>query len=382
MKTKKLYHYKTYETKFNSTVISIEKDKDFFKVVLAETLFYPEGGGQPYDLGYINGCEVVNVQIKNDIIYHYIAGNINFETKDIVYGEIDWERRFEHMQCHTAEHIVTGMARKYYPCENIGFNISDNLVTIDLSVNLTEEEVKDLEIKCNDYIMGNTSVDIVYPTTDELKTLEYRAKLDLTENVRIVNVGDIDSCACCGLHCDTVREIALIKFISHKKNKGGTRIMCLAGKRALNDYIYKHSVFREVGDMLSSKEDEVLARIKKLYNDYSELKSREIELKNEIVKLELQNYDTNIYVKENLSNIELKNINLLLQEKNEVAFVISKCNDVVKYSIGSKTSDCRKILENISQKIDGKGGGKPELVQGSFFDKIDTVVEIIKSDFS
>ncbi len=379
MKTEKLYHYKTYDTEFCANVIAINKKNELYEVVLDKTLFYPEGGGQPYDTGKLKGFDVVNVQIKDDEVIHYIQGNIDFEIGDEVHGKIDWDRRYEHMQCHTAEHIVTGMARQYYPCENIGFNISDNLITIDLSVNLNSEQLKYLEEKCNQYIMKNVTVDINYPSSEELKSLEYRAKLELTENVRIVNVGDIDVCACCGLHCADVREIGLIKFISSKKNKGGTRIMCLAGRRALKDYGYKHNAFRELGDLLSAKEEAVLGRVKKLFDDYNELKSNEQLLKSKIYELELKDYNDSIYIKENLNNNELKNINLILQDKREVAYVLSDDGESIRYSIGSKEKDCREISKILNKEFNGRGGGRPELVQGSFFDSLENIVSYINN---
>ncbi|MFV0441622.1 MAG: alanyl-tRNA editing protein [Lachnospirales bacterium] len=376
--TKKLFYENPYDKIFEGEVLSIEKEKDYFKVILKETLFYPEGGGQPYDTGYINDNEVFDVRSKDDVVIHYLKTVNNIEVGDIVSGEIDFNRRYEHMQLHLAEHIVTGVARKLYGCDNVGFGISDKYMNIDLNVDLDKDQVAELEFLVNDVLNKNIPVKIFYPSKEELEILDYRAKLDLTENVRIVEVYDIDRCACCGLHCLDIREIGVIKFISWKKNKGGIRLICLAGKRALNDYIAKHNGYREIGELLSVKEEEVVFRVKKLYEDLNQSKFRESELKKKIFDLEINSLNDKVYINENLDKNDFKYIINLMIEKYEVAYVLSKNEDVFKYAIGSKMVDVREINKKFMEDLDCKGGGSKELVQGNLNASV-SIDDVLKS---
>ncbi len=379
METIKLYYENPYEKEFVATIVDIKQHNDQVEVILDKTLFYPLGGGQPADKGSIMGFEVLDVRSKDEIISHYVNSFGNFKIGDKVEGKIDWKTRYEHMQCHTAEHLVTGVARELYGCDNVGFNISDNYMTIDLNVDLTLKQVEELEILVNEKILTSEKVNISYPNPEELKTLDYRSKIDILENVRIVNVENIDVCACCGLHCYNTLEIGIIKFVSWKRHRGGVRLICLAGTRALRDYIQKHNYISELAESLSAKEDEIVERVNKLSIDLRESKFREKKAKEELLKFKIKDYTSHVFYEDGLDFNDMKTVVNLLQEKVEVAFILSKCDDNIKYLFGSKTEDVRKFNKEICEKFSGKGGGQSSTVQGTLNGDFEEILKFVNS---
>ncbi len=367
--TNKLYYENVYKKEFFATVIDIKENSKNYEIILDKTLFYPEGGGQPSDIGYINNIPVYDVQIKEDIISHYILKehDINFKVSDEIKGIIDFDRRYELMQCHTAEHLITGISNKLYGYDNVGFNISDHLMTIDLNGKLDEQMVQNLEMQINMAIWQGNSVNISYPTSTELEKLNYRSKIKLEGNVRIVTVNNIDCCACCGLHLQNVSEIGLVKFISVKNHKSGTRILCLAGKRALKDYMYKHNCFNEIGQLMSLKTEKVFDGITKLYENNNQLKYNFTKFKEKhfdyIIK-DIKQQKINIIVENNLDDKDMQYINNLLKEKSEIAVVISEIENSVKYCIASKTVDMKQLSKTINETFNGRGGGSVTFAKG------------------
>ncbi len=377
METIKLYYENPYNKEFEATIVDIKEHDDQVEIVLDRTLFYPLGGGQPADKGCIMGHEVLDVKNKDGVISHYLKSFENYKIGDKVDGKIDWKTRYEHMQCHTAEHLVTGVARELYGCDNVGFNISDNYMTIDLNVDLTLKQVEELEILVNERILTNAKVDISYPEPEVLKNLEYRSKIELLDNVRIVNVENIDVCACCGLHCYNTLEIGIIKFISWKRHRGGVRLICLAGTRALRDYIQKHNYILELTECLSAKEDEIVERVNKLSKEVKEVKFKEKEAKTELLKFKVKEFNSAVFYEDGLDFYDMKTVVNLLQEKVKVAVILSKGDDGVKYLFGSKTEDVRNFNKEICEKFSGKGGGQSSLVQGTLNGDFEDVLQFV-----
>ncbi len=375
METIKLYYENPYEKRFEAKVVDIKQIDKQVELILDKTLFYPLGGGQPADKGTIMGYEVLDVRNKNGTISHFLKSSEDLKIGDIVTGEIDWKTRYEHMQCHTAEHLVTGVARQLYGCDNVGFNISENLVTIDLNIDLTLEQVEELELLVNQKVLTNTSVDISYPEPEKLKTLEYRSKLDLVDNVRIVTLENIDICACCGLHCYNTLEIGIIKFISWKRYKGGIRLMCLAGTRALKDYIQKHKYILELTETLSAKEEEIVERVNKLSNELKDSKFKEKEAKTELLQLKVKDFSSHIFYEDGLDFNDMKTVFNILQEKVKVAIVLSMGDEDIKYLFGSKTEDVRNLNKEICEKFSGKGGGQSSMVQGTLKGSFEVILK-------
>ena len=232
METEKLYYQDPFMQEFTATVLACEEAKNSFKVVLDRTAFYPEGGGQPADHGALGGAAVTDVHEKDGVIFHTCDQAV--EIGETVTGRIDWARRFDHMQQHSGEHIISGILCTDYHCDNVGFHLGADVVTIDYNADISWEQALDAERKANEVIWADRAVDIKYPTPAELAALDYRSKKELTGKVRIVTFPEADCCACCGTHVLRAGQVGLIKVLSCQKFREGVRIELICGRRALN----------------------------------------------------------------------------------------------------------------------------------------------------
>ena len=226
-----LFYQDAYCTDFDSEVISCAKGKHGYEIVLNDTAFYPEGGGQPGDQGTLNEAAVKDTHRKNGVILHIT--DIPLEPGTAVHGTIDWNRRFDLMQQHSGEHIFSGIVHQLFGYENIGFHLGEDTITLDFSGPLTWEDLKTVETKANEIVYRNERIEISYPSPKQLAQMEFRSKKELEGLVRIVTVPDADVCACCGTHVRYTGEIGLIKVLSTANRKDGTRCEIVCGSRAL-----------------------------------------------------------------------------------------------------------------------------------------------------
>ena len=365
--TEKLYYLDAYATKFTAKVLECTAEKKNFKVVLDRTLFYPEGGGQPADMGTLGGVKVLDVHEKDDIITH--TTDKPLEVGAEVEGEIDWERRFDLMQNHSGEHILSGVICAKYGCDNVGFHMGKEMITIDLNTKIPEEDLPWLEEKANEAIWNNVPVGIRYPSKEELDALDYRSKKELEGQVRIVNVGEYDCCACCGTHVKLAGEIGLIKIISSQNYKGGTRLELLSGKRALQDYRKKNDVSAQAGQLLSVPAEKVDGAVKNLLAERDELiqtlnqvKWKYFNLKAEQVAEGTENI---LFFGEGLNSKDMTHFaDLLLKKGAKRTAVFSPSGDGFAFVLLSVEKDGRDFTDAMKEPFACKGGGKPDAVQG------------------
>ena len=365
--TEKLYYLDAYATKFTAKVLECTAEKKNFKVVLDRTLFYPEGGGQPADMGTLGGVKVLDVHEKDDIITH--TTDKPLEVGAEVEGEIDWERRFDLMQNHSGEHILSGVICQKYGCDNVGFHMGKEMITIDLNTKIPEEDLPWLEEKANEAIWNNVPVGIRYPSKEELDALDYRSKKELEGQVRIVNVGEYDCCACCGTHVRLAGEVGQIKIISAQNYKGGTRLELLCGKRALQDFRKKNDVSAEAGKLLSVPAEKVDGAVKNLLAERDELiqtlnqvKWKYFNLKAEQVAEGTENI---LFFGEGLNSKDMTHFaDLLLKKGAKRTAVFSPSGDGFAFVLLSNEKDGRDFTDAMKEPFACKGGGKPDAVQG------------------
>ena len=200
---------------FKATVLSSKKADNGYKSILSKTAFFPEGGGQPADKGTINGATVLNVLEENGEIYHYTENELTVGSE--VEGILDWECRYDRMQNHSGEHIISGIVHSLYGYQNVGFHLSDETVTLDFDGELSLEQLELVERKANEVVWQNARVECFVPSEEELKTLEYRSKKELEGDVRIVKIEDCDICACCAPHVESAGEIGIIKMLDLRR---------------------------------------------------------------------------------------------------------------------------------------------------------------------
>ena len=264
--TEKLYDKDSHLKEFTGTVLSCKKTGEKYAVTLNRTAFFPEGGGQQSDRGYIGGAYISDVQIKNGEILH-------FADKPLSVGQaydckLDFDFRFRNMQNHSGEHIISGIVHRLYGFNNVGFHLGAEM-TMDFDGELTRRQLDEIEDLANKAVYENLPVKAYYPTDEELKSLDYRSKLDLKENVRIVEIKGVDVCACCAPHVKATGEIGVIKILDFEKYKGGVRLIVKCGADALRDYREKYKNVLEISNLLSAKQPTVSAAVVRLNEQLS-----------------------------------------------------------------------------------------------------------------
>ena len=229
--TRRLYYEDVYIKTFPAQVKECRQGENGYEILLDQSAFYPEGGGQPCDIGMLGGVQVKDVQEKDGELIHYTETPLEPGTE--LMGEIDWERRFDLMQQHSGEHMVSGIVHEKYGYDNVGFHMSSDVITIDFSGVLDKKQLEEIEAETNRKIWENTSVEIFYPEKEDLEQLPYRSKKELTGKIRLVRFPGADLCACCGTHVTHTGEIGMVKLLTVENFHEGVRVTMISGKRVL-----------------------------------------------------------------------------------------------------------------------------------------------------
>ena len=376
--TEKLYYKDAYIKSFEATVIDVIETDSSFAIILDKTAFFPEEGGQTADTGYINDIQVFDVKEKDGCIYHYT--NTPLEIGCMVKCSINFEDRFEKMQCHTAEHLLCGFIHKLYGFDNIGFHLGETEVTMDVSGILTREELDYVEDLANQVVFANIPITTSFPTKEELPSISYRAKLDITDGVRIVSIGEYDSCACCAPHVAFTGEIGLIKILDFEKHRGGIRIYITAGKRAMMDYREKYANVRKISALLSEPQpvvaDGVVRLLDALEQTKNALKQSRLECaraKAELIPVIEGNY---IAVYGDMSIDELREVSNCSSDKVGGLLVLLSGNEGdYKYVISSAKEDISSLAKDMNKELSGRGGGRGSMIQGSLYTTLEKITE-------
>ncbi len=381
--TRKLYYEDSYQTSFTATVISCEQNKEGYEIVLNQTAFYPEGGGQPADLGILQEVKVKDVRTKEGIIYHLTDAPL--EVGQEVRGEIDFERRFDLMQQHSGEHIVSGLINSKYGYNNVGFHLNSEYMTCDFDGELTKEQIQEIETLANEAVYKNLQIGCNIYQDDEIRDKNYRSKLDLVGEIRLVTVPDYDTCACCGTHVKRTGEIGVIKCISSERHRGGVRMTLLCGKRAFKDYESKQEIISESSKMLSAKPDMILSYLSKLQEELNVARQKTMNLTNELFEYKSEFYlkteEPVVFVYEpDLTGDILRRLCLMLSEKTDkIILVITGEGENFKYALGASKQDIRPLNKLLTEQFLGKGGGKSELCQGNLVGNKEEIKEFYES---
>ena len=367
MATEKLYYADAYLKTFDATVLSCEAAKNGYIVTLDRTAFYPEGGGQPADHGTLNGIAVTDVHEKDSVVLHTCAAAL--EIGATVHGEIDWVRRFDHMQQHSGEHIVSGMLCEAFHCDNVGFHMGADVVTIDYNADMTWEDVLAVEARANQYLWENHPFVVTYPSAEELAALEYRSKKELTGQVRIASFPGADTCACCGTHVAHSGEVGLVKFLSCQKFRSGVRLELLCGKRAL-DYLSRNwEQNHAVGQALSVKGEKTFAAVQRLQTELADAKARAAALEEESFRrtaAEYQNAGDVLLVVPPLQGDGVRRLcDAVSLTCGGRCAVFSGEGSSYKYAVIHSGQDIRQLIKDLNAALNGRGGGRDGFAQGS-----------------
>lgn len=368
--TEKLYDKDSYLQEFQATVISCEqKNHTAWSVVLDKTAFFPEGGGQTGDIGWLNDIQVTDTREKSRVIYHETKEPLEIGTQ--VVGKIDYAARFDKMQQHTGEHILSGIVCAFYGYNNVGFHLSTENTTLDFDGELSAEQVRELEIKVNQAIHANLPVQVKLPSKEALANMEYRSKIEIEGQVRIVEIPGIDRCACCAPHVRTTAEVGLLKIQSCDRHRGGCRLTIVCGMRALKDFQQKQESVGKVSAALSAKPEKIAEAVEHLQEQQTSLREQlnriqAMYLREKLQKVNAEDKYVCIFEK-SLDSIAMRNfVNDAMERCEGICGAFIGSDDKgYHYILGSRTMDVREVSKKLNVQFHGKGGGKPQMVQGS-----------------
>lgn len=370
MDCRKLYYKTPYVKTFEAVVTACVKGGTGYEVILDRTGFYPEGGGQPGDTGFINDIEVLDVHEKKGEILH--CTNAPLEPGQPVCGRIDWDRRYACMQQHSGEHLLSGLIHRHYGYDNVGFHMGTDEVTVDFNGILTAEQLEETEREANTMIYENLPVLTYYPSAEELHSLEYRSKKELSGQVRIVEIPGGDLCACCGTHVERTGEIGIIKTLGMIHYKGGVRITMLCGGKAVLDYEKKQSQVTAVSRLLSAPQESIVEAVERMKQDNAHKDFLIGGLYRQLFQAWIQAMPERkgllVLFEEGLTPVLLRTYCTMLceQKKGDVVAVCSGEEGSYHYALGSASRDMRVMSRECSAALNGRGGGSAQMAQGTF----------------
>lgn len=365
--TEKLYEISSYIKEFDAEVLECHESDGKYHIILDKTAFFPEGGGQRGDTGYIGNAVISDTFDQNGIITH--VADKPLRHGNVACG-IDWKIRFPKMQNHTGEHILSGIIYSLYGYNNVSFHMGEDYITLDTDGELSDDDIKRIESIANQKVWEGHRVTITYPSADELKSINYRSKLDIKDNVRIVTIEDCDVCACCAPHVANTSEIGIIKIIDHMRYKGGMRIFAVCGAFAYKDYSSRVDEEKKLSSMLSLPAAEICKGVEQLKNEIIRLKSEISDVNGKIAEIAIDSFkdtDENICLFYNLdTNGMRKVVNAGMKKCKGICGIFSGDDQSgYKYIIGSETTDLRAISKSINSALNGHGGGSARMIQGS-----------------
>ena len=368
MLTEKLYERDAYLRSFTSQVRTCEAVEGGFAVTLDATAFYPEGGGQPADRGSLGGAHVLDVQERGDEIVHLCDQKLTVGSE--VAGEIDFARRFDHMQQHSGEHIISGILCALYHCDNVGFHLGADVVTIDYNVPMTWEQVLIAEQKANEAVWADRETGITLPSPAELNEIDYRSKKEIEGQVRIVTFPGADCCACCGTHVRRAGEVGLIKVLSCQPFREGVRIEILCGARALKYLSACYDAARESGQALSVKPTEITGATARVLHDLASARERAGKLEQELCEaladLHAGTGDRLLIRPAGEKESPRRLADALAQKIDGLAAVF--CGEGSSYAyalIRADHADIAPLVKEMNAALSGRGGGRNGFAQGS-----------------
>jgi len=381
--TERLYYEYSYLKEFKAKVLKKIKIDNQPAVVLDETAFYPTSGGQPYDKGVIQDVPLVEVVEEGDEIIHILKKELKEKINSEVAGKIDWKRRFDHMQQHSGQHILSAAFEKLWNADTVSFYLGDEICTLDIMKdNITFEEVKKAEILSNNIVLENKPVKVYFVGQERANELNLRKIPPQKGDIRIVEIKDFDRCACCGTHCGTTGEVGLIKILKWEKRGVKIRLDFICGKRSLKDYYWKNELIKNISNKLTIKDTELGEAVERMLEERKETRKELREIKEKLQEYEAKRLIDETSIRDNGIRI----INKVFKEKNfqevrglvqniinlddnvivlagiknkgegEEVKILFACSRVLKY-------DMNGLIREAGKFIEGRGGGAPNFAQ-------------------
>lgn len=368
METEKLYYQDPFLTEFTASVLACEAAKGGWRVVLDRTAFYPEGGGQPADHGVLGDAGVTDVHEKDGVVYHTCGAPV--EPGTAVAGTVDWARRFDHMQQHSGEHILSGILCGRFHCDNVGFHLGAETVTIDYNADITWEQALEAERLANETVWADRAVEVAYPSPEELAALRYRSKKELAGRVRIVTFPGADCCACCGTHVLRAGQVGLVKVLSCQKFREGVRLEILCGRRALDYLSAVYDQTRTIAQSLSVKPRDAAAAVERLEAELSAARLRQAQLEErvfeDIARENAGRGDVLLFQPPMKPDSVRRLADAVAQRCGGLAAVFAGEGDRYAYAlVRPDGGDISPLVKSLNQALRGRGGGRNGFAQGS-----------------
>lgn len=364
MTTEKLYYVDSYLKQADARVLSCKSAKKGWAVCLDQTIFYPTGGGQPCDVGFIDETRVLEVSEEDGEIVHFCDAAL--PVGKLVSCSIDWRRRFDLMQQHSGEHLISGMVHARFGYENVGFHMGSDVITIDFDGELTCEALAEIEQAVNEAVWQNIKTKIWYPDAEELCRLPYRSKKALSGAIRLVEFGRTDLCACCGTHVARTGEIGMIKLLSTTRFRDGSRVEFVCGGRALRWVNAICGQNREISNLLSAKPVETAKAVRRVAVELNTAQYRLTQIENQLFALRAQQLQGDVLLfEETMSGDSLRRMaDAVTQRCGGRCAIFAGEDGAYKYAVGKQNGDLRRLVQELNAQLHGRGGGKSDFVQG------------------
>ncbi len=397
--TERLYYKDSYLREFNARIVQRWDQKEKAAIVLDRTSFYPTSGGQPHDTGLINEVKVLDVYEEEGKVIHLLEKDVE---GDLVKGVIDWERRMDHMQQHTGQHILSQAFVKNLQAETIGFHLGEEVANIDLNIQeIREEDLWKIEDLANEIIRRNLPIAVHFVDEEEIDRYSLRKETDRKGNIRIIEIEGFDASACGGTHLKFTGEVGLLKIRKVEKVGSKIRVDFYCGERALHDYRWKNSIINEFANRFTTADKDLRDSLLKMEEENKALKKHLREVRGKLISLEAEELykNTEVFrgyrilkkIFDNRDMQELKTLCSILKEKDRVVCLFGN-NAQGALFIFSRSGDVNLNLSPILKKsvevIGGKGGGRPDFAQGggpdvsSLEKAIDLAYEMVQSELS
>ena len=375
--TEKYYETDAYRREAAGRIIAAEPDAKTGggRIALDGTVFYPEGGGQPADRGTLTLADgtvldVTDVHEQGGVIWHSVASLPGAAVPGAeVRQALDWDWRFDKMQQHTGEHILSGILHSMFGAENVGFHIGADAVRMDTSVPISAEGLRAAELAANRIVWQNVPVIITYPTREELAALAYRSKKEIEGQVRIVTIPGADVCACCGTHTAFTGAVGQIKILSAENYKGGVRLSIVCGQRALEAAQAMRQRQADIGALLSAKSSETAHAVHRIYDEYTALKFAHFGLCSQLfdaLAAQVTPGEDAVRIVPGLDPDGLHRLAVRLTEATPgLCAALTPNEKGTGYCLAQAGGDVRALTKALNAALNGRGGGKPGICQGS-----------------
>lgn len=370
-----LYYQDAMIKNFTAQVIRTGIDCNRPYIVLSNTAFYPTGGGQPNDTGFINDIRVIDVEKVEDEIRHYVEKDVSFLNGQIV-GVLDWERRFDHMQQHCGQHILTAAFVELFDFATVSFHLGNEVVTIDLNTeSVSEEQLALAEKRANEIILENRPIETKWVTKEDLSDYQLRKDVSVDGDIRLVIIPDYDYNGCGGIHPTSTGQVSAIKILGTEKVKKNVRVSFVCGRRVLEQLGMRKKVLSNVARQLSVPEEHSAEALLKVLNGVKATEKALEEAQSALLEYEAKELAVNckdgvigaVYKHRTIQDLQKLGRAITTQNSGAVALLVADNGDKLQF-IAARGAGIEKSMKDISNEIlpliNGKGGGNENLVQG------------------